>query len=241
MTRALRFGDGFVTLVLRLGDAVARIGPLVEPRLAAGWPVRQISRMTISGEHLANLQSLLRRDPLRFEALTIVAGLNLPDCWIAAGFVRDAVWDHCHGFPVRPPLGDVDVIWFGEDQRDESIDREIEQRLSRQRPHLAWSVKNQARMHLRNADVPYASAADAMRHWPETATATGARIDEAGAVRIAAPFGAHDLFNLLLRPGPAFAAEKLSIFAERVRSKRWLERYPRLQLVVDPFAVAGGG
>nr|WP_187360793.1 nucleotidyltransferase family protein [Enterobacter asburiae] len=38
--------------------------------------------------------------------------LQLRDCWIGAGFVRDAVWDHMHTYWKKSFSGDVDVVWF---------------------------------------------------------------------------------------------------------------------------------
>ncbi len=34
--------------------------------------------------------------------------LNLPDCWIAAGFVRSLVWGHLHQ---RKPSARPDLAW----------------------------------------------------------------------------------------------------------------------------------
>src|SRR3546814_6473900 len=102
------------------------------------------------------------------EALAAVAALNLPDCWIGAGFVRDAVWDHLHGRSPSFPTADVDVIWFASEGADEQADRDLEQRLRHRWPQFLWSVKNQARMHRRNGDAPYGSATDAMKHWPRS-------------------------------------------------------------------------
>jgi uncharacterized protein len=42
----------------------------------------------------ATLRSILMNDALRWGALGLVMALGLPDCWIGAGFVRHAVWDH---------------------------------------------------------------------------------------------------------------------------------------------------
>ena len=180
-------------------------------------------------EQIAAVQALLAADSLRLEALSAVAGLSLPNAWIGAGFVRDAVWDHLHGFPVSPPVGDVDVIWFALDAPLEAADRDAEERLRSLLPRLTWSVKNQARMHSRNGDRPYTSVADAMMHWPETATAVAAR-RFGREIGISAPFGLDDLFALRLRPTAAFAEKKRAIFEERLRSKRWLDRYPMLTL-----------
>lgn len=85
-------------------------------------------------------------------------------------------------------------------------------------------------MHLRNDDAPYADGADAMRHWPETATAIGVRLTPANRIEVNAPFGLGDLFDLRLAPGPAFLGARRTIFEARVRTKQWLARYPLLQL-----------
>lgn len=182
---------------------------------------------------VAIIQALLGADRLRLKALELVAELDLPDCWIAAGFVRDAVWDHLHDYPVGEPQGNVDVVWFCKDPQDLDGDRQMERRLFAKIPTLQWSLKNQARMHLRNADDPYQSVADAMRYWPETATAIAARIGEAGEIEINAPPGLEDLITLQLRPGPRFHKEKLPIFLERVSSKSWTARYPKLETAVS--------
>ncbi len=181
-------------------------------------------------EQTAVLQALIYGNPLRLSALKAVAALHLPDCWIAAGFVRDAVWDHLHGYDVVDLTGDVDVIWYDAASPQPDVDRRIEQQLRDAMPRLCWSVKNQARMHLRNGDSPYTSVADAMRHWPETATAVAARLALMGSIEVGAPYGLDDLFALRLRPTPRFLTDKLPIFIDRVSSKRWIDRYPMLSL-----------
>jgi len=163
---------------------------------------------------IAILKILLLSDPSERQILETVAALDLPDCWIGAGFVRDTVWDHLHGYDVIEPNGDVDVIWHTVTSSGSETDRNFEQQLSATMPGLLWSVKNQARMHLRNNDAPYVSAAEAMRHWPETATAVAARLDNFGDVEINAPFGLEDLFALVLRATPEFTADRFSIFLE---------------------------
>jgi len=175
------------------------------------------------------LSSLISADAARVRLLERVKALDLPDCWIGAGFVRSAVWDHLHGRAPAAPDGDVDVIWFDRTRAASDIDRELEARLNGIEPSVGWSVKNQARMHLRNGDEPYTSTADAMSHWPETATAVAVRLTDSG-IEILAPFGLDDLFSLTVRPTPAFSGKRLPILQERMREKRWLERWPRLVL-----------
>ncbi len=181
-------------------------------------------------KHREQLRALLFDDPLRMAALGSVAALPNPNCWIAAGFVRDAVWDHLHGHDLRAPVNDVDVIWFDANDASAAIDRRLEDDLTARVPVLAWSVKNQARMHRANGDAPYMSLSDAMRHWPETATAVAVRLGAKTEIEIEveAPFGLHDLFALRLRPTEAFAGAKHQVFRSRVSSKQWIERYPLL-------------
>ena len=174
------------------------------------------------------LDALLRTDPVRWRLLEVVSHLGLPDCWIAAGFIRNAVWDALHGRTAQPPLGDVDVIWFDPDRAEEAHDRKAEAALRALAPSVDWSVKNQSRMHARNGDLPYRSATDAMQYWPETATAVAARRSGAGQLEIASPLGLDDLFNLVLRPTPGFAGEKRPIFEARVRTKAWMTAWPLL-------------
>ncbi len=176
----------------------------------------------------ADLVALLANDPVRMDALRAVRSLDLPDCWIGAGFVRDAVWDHLHGYARRMPSGDVDVVWFDDKRPNPKIDLGIEALLRSLAPGFDWSVKNQARMHRRNGDAPYMSVADAMRHWPETATAVAARLADDDSIDLNAPLGLDDLFSLRLTPTYAFATRKRPVFDKRVSEKGWLERYPLL-------------
>lgn len=177
--------------------------------------------------------SVLRADPLRWRLLGVVRDLGLPNCWIGAGFVRNAVWDHLHGRTLSPLVGDVDVIWFDAQCGDHVEDRRIEAFLGDVAPGIAWSVKNQARMHIRNSDPPYASCTDAMRFWPETATAVAARRHGLDGLDVAAPVGVDDLLNLTLRPTPRFLGEKRHIYEDRLEGKGWVSSWPLLRCVVD--------
>ena len=173
------------------------------------------------------LTEIIMADKVRLRLLCHVAQLDLPDCWIGAGFVRSAVWDRLHGNPPQTAWEDIDVVWYCRDRAPATADEAIEARLRGIEPSVNWSVKNQARMHTRNGDAPYVSVADAISRWPETATAIAIR--QAGvAIEAIAPHGLSDLFSLILRPTPAFSGEKTSMFIERVRHKQWLERWPKL-------------
>jgi hypothetical protein len=181
-------------------------------------------------ERLAALQALIASDQRRMDVLRAVRDLGLPDCWVAAGFVRNRVWDHVHGLAASPLSQDIDVIWFDAAQCDADCDAAHEQVLQSRDATLDWSVKNQARMHVRNGDAPYASATDAMRYWPETATAVGVRLGPGDTIEVAAPFGLDDLFGLVVQPTRRFADEKRAVYLARIRAKDWPGRWPRLRI-----------
>jgi uncharacterized protein len=178
--------------------------------------------------HADELRLLLSRDPERTRVLAIVHSLGLPDCWIGAGFVRSAVWEHMHGLPSSGLDGDVDVIWFDPHRARPTEDEALERRLRSLDSSVQWSVKNQSRMHVRNEDAPYTSATDALRFWPETATCVAVRTTRFGCLEIAAPFGLDDLFGLIVRPTPRFLGAKRAIYDDRIARKQWLRRWPRL-------------
>jgi hypothetical protein len=178
---------------------------------------------------LRALIALIEGDADRMRLLRCVSALGLPDSWIGAGFVRSAVWDQLHGRGMAAPPGDIDVVWFDRRHEAPAADRRIEGYLKLLEPYEDWSVKNQAWMHVRNGDLPYASVEDAMRRWPETATAVAARWT-AGGVEILAPFGLDDLYSMTVRPTPTYMGAKQAVVHQRMQEKRWQERWPRLTL-----------
>tara|TARA_R110001583_G_scaffold168044_1_gene320863 strand:+ start:628 stop:1014 length:387 start_codon:yes stop_codon:yes gene_type:complete len=107
------------------------------------------------------------------EALELASRLGLNDWCLAAGFVRNLIWDKLHSKEILTPLNDIDLIYFDSDIIDENTDLEYELRL-KSLSSFPWSVKNQARMHIRNNDRPYVSTSDSMSYWVEVETAVGA-------------------------------------------------------------------
>ena len=161
------------------------------------------------------------------EALQLAASLGLNDWCLSAGFLRNLVWDHMHGYKMTTPLHDIDLIYFNPDDVSAQSDKAFESRLKQRSAH-PWSVKNQARMHLRNGDHPYTSTEHAMRFWVEIETAVGVRLEPDKQIRLLAPFGLEALFNNSitlnsLRPKP-------EAFRARIEAKQWLKRWPLLKV-----------
>lgn len=175
---------------------------------------------------LRTLEAMLTADTARMRALEAVRSLDLPDCWIGAGFVRSLVWDRLAGCAMATPLSDVDVVWFSAGAASDADDLQLERQLYGIEPGIPWSVKNQARMHVRNGDRPYLSTSDALTHWPETVTAVAVRLGSDGEIQILAPYGLDDLFAGRVRATPRFEIEKRSILEARWRAKQWHLRWP---------------
>lgn len=160
-----------------------------------------------------------------------------PNAWIGAGFVRSLVFDRLAGVTVEP--SDVDVIYFGDGSRTNEASTRT--RLQEQAPSVAWSVKDQARMHLRNGDDAYRDLPHALCHWPEVASAVAVRRG-AGGIDLLAPMGLADLFGGVIRPTPHMHSrpDRRAVFAQRVRTKRWQERWPGLKVAHSPPPHIGG-
>ncbi|MCW9046198.1 MAG: nucleotidyltransferase family protein, partial [Alphaproteobacteria bacterium] len=151
-------------------------------------------------ERRAFVTSVIEGHKEALDCLSILKKLNLPDAWIGGGFVRNPVWDRLHGYEIFTPLNDVDVLFFDSDDLSKDTEGLIQANLSRELPEAAWSVKNQARMHLHNGDAPYENTEQAVARWVETATAVAVRLDENDKLELCAPHGLEDLTSLVLCP-----------------------------------------
>ena len=173
---------------------------------------------------------IIAHDAVAMEQLRAVRSLALPDWCIAAGFVRNRVWDHLHGIvPARPPV-DIDVIYF--DSTDPEGDRETgyEALLAEILSGLPWQVRNQARMHIRKDLPPHLSTADAMTFWLESVTPVGVRLEADDQLTVVAPLGVEDLLNLRCRPTP-YGRTRRAEYDARIAAKRWRALWPKVRFV----------
>jgi uncharacterized protein len=180
-------------------------------------------------KHRQQLEEIIRADDWSMSVLQVVAKLDLPDWAIGAGFVRSLIWDSLCS-QNRTPLNDVDVLYFNASDISEDQEKRIEQELTKVRPDVPWSVKNQARMHIHNRTRRYQDIEDALSYWLETPTAVAVRLEPDLSMTILAPFGLQDLFDMLIRPTPR-GEEVMDQFEERIAQKPWLQNWPRLKVL----------
>lgn len=169
----------------------------------------------------------VREDPWRMAALRQARGLALPDWWLAAGFVRNLVWDRLHGYTATTTLNDIDLIYFDRADIRRERDHVLTERL-RAASMLPWSVKNQARMHRRHGHQPYDSASDAMRYWVERETAVAVSLDSANRLRLSAPLGLASLLRGQVTLNPCYGDR--DGFRDRVAQKGWRQNWPALEI-----------
>ncbi|WP_409344434.1 nucleotidyltransferase family protein [Paenibacillus sp. MBLB4367] len=171
---------------------------------------------------------LIRSNAEMMNELRMLRQLNLPDWYAAAGYVRNYLWDRLHGYEHRTPLNDIDIIYYDADETDERLEKQYEERLARQTGTAVWSVKNQARMHIRNGDAPYRSVEDAISHWPETVTAIAVRLEEDDRISFLSPYGLEDIFELRVRKSPLF--KDPAYYEARAAGKNWRTLWPKLEI-----------
>ena len=105
--------------------------------------------------------------------LTIIRDLGLKDSWLAAGSVRNFIWNLLSDKSPFDIKTDVDVIFFDPDiSYEETVF--LEKKLRENFPQYQWELKNQVYMHLHSPHTaPYTSSRDAMSKYPERCTAIG--------------------------------------------------------------------
>ena len=75
---------------------------------------------------------------------------------------------------------------------------------------------------------PFECLLDGFRSWPEIATAVAVRIQPNDELKVLAPFGLGDLFNLVVWPNAQ--CTNTNAYAERVSEKGWARRWPELKI-----------
>jgi hypothetical protein len=180
------------------------------------------------------LVAILHRTPLLMEALRAARKVDAPDWLINAGAIRDAVWDAFHDRPPAVPR-DVDLGFFDSGDLSPQREAEVEAALRAGAPALPWEAKNQAGVHLWYPRrfgtwvAPFASTAEAVATFPETAACVGVRLHDDDAIEVVAPYGLGDLLGCVCRHNPARVSR--DFYERRLAEKGWRERWPLMRVM----------
>lgn len=158
-----------------------------------------------------------------------------PKAYLCAGVIRNWIWSMLHGQDYLFEGTEIDVIFYAPDEKNQEFVLNIKSSLVDAYPNYIWDVTNQAKVHewykTENGKTiaPLKSIQEALSYWPETATAIAVRIDQNNQIEVIAPFGLHDLFELKLRWNDRLVLR--GVFEERLTSKQFLKRWPKLKVV----------
>lgn len=164
--------------------------------------------------------------------LRSVRDLRLEHWCVAAGTIRNLVWDHLHGHREAKLPSDT-VLIHDPVETDAAYERTLERQLSMAAPEVRWEVVNQATIHRYTGDPdPYPSVEYAMSRWADLVTAVGAHLDDHDRISVLAPGALDDLFGLRVRPNLA-TPTSADVYRNRIATKGWAERWPLL--TIDPL------
>ena len=157
------------------------------------------------------LDAIVRATPSLMQVLETARDLDLPDGLIFSGAVYQRVLNQLTGREPDYGIKDYDLGYFdGSDLFYEAEDRVIKRVAAAFEPPLRdkVEVRNQARVHLwfeQRFGEPYTpleSTAAALSRFVSPMFAVGVWLAPDESLRIVAPFGLEDIFDLRLRPNP---------------------------------------
>ncbi|SDQ47734.1 hypothetical protein SAMN05216392_1802 [Streptococcus equinus] len=172
-----------------------------------------------------NLKALFASDKELMAILTIIADLDLPDAWLAAGTLRNYVWNVLSGKSGLSDASDLDLVFYDPEVTYEKT-KAIQEQLQSTYPNYQWEVKNQVFMHCHSPHTaPYQSARDAISKYPERCTAIAARLKD-GDLELFLPCGDDDIVNFVVQPTPHFLADKdrMAVYHGRLKKKDWQKK-----------------
>ncbi len=179
----------------------------------------------------SRLTAFLENDPHVMDVLAAVRDCGPAGAIVAAGFVRNRVWDSFYEQNHASADADIDVVYFDKADTTKESEQAFEAALEQRLPTGLWQVRNQARMHSFGGYPPFESLEHGLMHWAETATTVGARLRKTGNLEIVSPFGLDDLFNHILRITPQMKRHDAIGFDVRLERKNWLKRWPDLTVI----------
>jgi len=184
------------------------------------------------GERAAQLERWALDNPVNAEILRRLPALALPQAYLVAGCLYQAVWNRQAERPAGADIKDYDIFYFDEaDLSWEAEDRAI-RRANELFADLGVTVelKNQARVHLWYGQrfgagyPPLASTEDGIARYLVACTCVGIRAAD-GALH--APYGLAELWEGVLRMNPA--NPRPALFLAKAESYR--SRWPWLRIV----------
>ena len=177
------------------------------------------------------LKAWALENPANAEILRRLPALGLPQAYLVAGCLYQAVWNRQARRPVATDIKDYDVFYFDPDTSWEAEDRAIRRAADLFADlGVAVELKNQARVHLWYAErfgagyPELASTEDGIGRYLVACTCVGIRVED-GALH--APYGLRELWDGVLRMNPVNPRPTLF----RAKAESYRARWPWLRIV----------
>jgi uncharacterized protein len=189
-------------------------------------------------EQMACFQQTLDGNLTLARVLARAAVLDLPGWYLVAGCLYQTVWNEITGQPPESGILDYDLAYY--DTSD--LSWEAEDRVIRTGEevfaglHAPVQIRNQARVHLWYQQKfglpcpPHTSTEAAIDTYEATTACLGVRLEPGGRMRIYAPYGLSDMFNLVVRPNPVLAPRHVY----EAKTARWKRQWPDLTVMPWP-------
>jgi hypothetical protein len=190
----------------------------------------------------SHFRRLLYRNRTLVTVLGRAAAMDLPGWYLVAGCLYQTIWNVVTGRPAEAGILDYDLAYFdGSDLSWAAEDTVIRagDGVFAGLP-APVQIRNQARVHLwyerkfGRPCPPYDSTETAITTFEATAAAVGVRLLAGGRLRVYAPYGLSDIFDMVVRPNPVLASREVY----EAKTARWLRQWPELTVLPWPGPVA---
>lgn len=180
----------------------------------------------VASDYSQELKKIISQEKWLMDILFSVRELDLPDWYLAAGVIRNTVWDVLHGYSTRTPLNDIDLVYF--DLKKRVDEKKIEEKLKKIYPQYMFEVVNQAFTYESYAYKNKAkNTSEGIAQFIEIPTCVGVRLEMDDSLTICAPYGLGDLFTLHVKP-ISQQKEVLEWYEKRMKAKNWKKYWPKL-------------
>lgn len=177
------------------------------------------------------LLQLVRSTPQFIDTLQACLDVGLPNFYLAGGAITQIIWNHTLGRELTDGIKDLDIVYYelGATRNENSYEMLLSQRLNHD---IELDIKNQARVHTWYREkfgcaIPaYERVEQGIDSWL-SAFAIGVSLDKSGELKIYAPYGLADAFNMLVRPNKVAMSEQNYRKMTLSYSRRW----PQIQVL----------
>ena len=181
---------------------------------------------------------LLYRNRTLVTVLGRAAAMDLPGWYLVAGCLYQTTWNAVTGRPAEAGILDYDLAYFdGSDLSWAAEDTVIRagDGVFAGLP-APVQIRNQARVHVwyerkfGRPCPPHDSTEAAITTYEATTAAVGVRLLADGRLRVCAPYGLSDIFDMVARPNPVLASREVY----EAKTARWLRQWPELTVLPWP-------